>query len=89
MDRAEVPDCDRCTAFEENPREFAEREVCPACPWWRQVDNPVLNKLMHYLDLQDAGCPLGRHELADHEWKALLALKGERDRIWKEKHPKE
>lgn len=89
MDRAEVPDCDSCTAFEENPREFAEREVCPACPWGRQVDNPVLTKLLHYLDLQEAGCPLGRHELMDNEWKALLALKNERARIWALKHPKD
>ena len=35
--------------------------------------------------LEDAGCPLGRHELLDDEWLALGQLKVERDRILAEK----
>mgnify|MGYP001582295509 FL=1 len=35
---------------------------------------------MHYMNLQDAGCQLERHELTDEQWKLLLVLKQEREK---------
>ena len=37
------------------------------------------------MSLEDAGCPLGRHELLDDEWLAFGQLKVERDSILAEK----
>lgn len=87
--RAGVPGCEDCTAFEENPVEFAEREVCPACPWGRDVEDARIFRLLHYLELLDAGCPVGRHELFDSEWKAIGVLKAEREKIASEKGQRE
>lgn len=36
---------------------------------------------MYYLALQDAGCPLGRHELTNMEWMGLAMVKDERKRL--------
>ena len=43
---------------------------------------------MYYLSLQDAGCPIGRHELLNNEWQLLGLLKIEREIIGVEKHGK-
>ncbi len=37
------------------------------------------------MDLLDAGCPVGRHELTDPEWIAMGILKAERQRLIREK----
>ena len=43
---------------------------------------------MYYLSLQDAGCPIERHELRDELWILLGVLKTEREIISIEKHGK-
>lgn len=49
------------------------------------MEDARIFRLLHYLELLDAGCPLGRHELTDPEWKAIGALKAEREKIALEK----
>ena len=85
IERAKVPSCVECTAHEENPREFVENEICPACPWSQSIFNPRLDRVLHVLALLDAGCPVGRHELCNNDWVALGAVKRERDRLAAEK----
>jgi len=58
-----------------------EQEVCPVCPWSEEVQEPVIHRLLEVLALQDAGCPIERHELTNMEWKALGVVKAERERI--------
>jgi hypothetical protein len=82
--RSTTDDCDHCHAFDENPADFAEREVCPGCPWGREVDHPEIYRLLDYLALVESGCPVGRHELLDTEWRAIGAIKNERDRLIQE-----
>ena len=36
-----------------------------------------MRKLLHYMALETAGCPIGRHELTDEEWIWLGVLKSE------------
>lgn len=36
---------------------------------------------MHYIGLQEAGCPIERHELTDEQWLLLGRLKREMDKI--------
>jgi len=36
---------------------------------------------MYYLQLQDAGCPIGRHEIKNEEWLMLGTLKLEREKL--------
>lgn len=31
------------------------------------------------MELQDAGCPIGRHELTNQEWRGLGMLRRERE----------
>ncbi|MDF1537145.1 MAG: hypothetical protein P1S46_11760 [bacterium] len=81
MERSEVPDCDECDAYEENPRDYAILEICPECPWGQVVQNPLLDKMVRYLGLLDAGAPVGRWELTDEEWSILGALKLEREKV--------
>ena len=69
-------DCDAC--YEENPRDYVKQELCPTCPRGKQQHNPLLTKLLEYLGLMDSGCPLGRHELTNHEWRMIGLLKNER-----------
>ena len=38
--------------------------------------------------LADSGCPLGRHELRDHEWLMLGIIRSERDKIISEESKK-
>lgn len=79
--QSKVLDCAKCKAFEENPKEFAEKEICPTCVHKQKVGNPLIYKLTHYMSLQDAGCQLERHELTDEQWKLLLILKQEREKL--------
>ncbi|MDI6808267.1 MAG: hypothetical protein QME66_04700 [Candidatus Eisenbacteria bacterium] len=80
-ERADIPDCDECQAFQENPAEFAEKEICPDCAWSRDPEEPIIFKLLAYLDLLDAGCPVSRHELTDEEWRLVGIVKSERERF--------
>lgn len=81
MKRAEIPSCDACEAYEENPHDYVEAEICPSCPWQTRTYNPRLDRLLYYLALTDAPCPVGRHELANADWLALGTLRAERARI--------
>jgi hypothetical protein len=63
--------------------------VCPACPWDEVIDNPLLDKLLRSLSLQDAGAPVGRHELSDDEWLLLGRLKAERMELMKNENKNE
>lgn len=86
MERAEIPGCDECIKEieDENPADFAEQmlnERCPGCPWDANINDPLLFKLIEYLNLLDAGCPIERHELSNDEWVLLGKLKAERHRI--------
>lgn len=61
-----------------------EEEICPECPHSEEV-NPYLLYLLGFLELQEAGCPIERHELTNPQWKDLLKVRIERDRIVAEK----
>ena len=37
--------------------------------------------MLEYLSLQDAGCPIMRHELTNFQWQMLGVLKNEREKI--------
>lgn len=88
-ERTEVPYCDKCTAFEENTdKKYVEKEICPVCPWSREIKEPVIYKFLDYLALVDAGCPVGRHELTNTQWHAIGVLKQEREKIAVEKAKK-
>lgn len=78
MRMSEVPECEEC--YQENPKEYVEQELCPACPRKEDPQDPVLVRLVHFLGLQDSGCPIDRHELLDWEWQLLGHLKAERDK---------
>ena len=78
--QSKVLDCKECKAFEENPKEFAKKEICPACVHKQEVNEPIIHKLIHYMSLQDAGCQLERHELTDEQWISLGILKQEREK---------
>ena len=75
--RRDVPDCDECTAWEENPEEYCRDEVCPACPWGREVREAAIFRLLDWLALQNAGCRLDRHDLTNHEWHMLGIVRSE------------
>jgi len=38
---------------------------------------------LHFADLLDAGCPVGRHELTDEEWKYMPLIRAEKAK-WQE-----
>lgn len=40
-----------------------------------------MSRLLGYAAMQAAGCPIGRHELANHEWIMLGIVKTEQERI--------
>lgn len=65
-----------------------EEEICPVCPWNAEVREPVIHKLLDCLALQDAGCPIERHELTNFEWQALGVIKAERERVMAEEAKK-
>lgn len=67
--------------MEENPAEYLEKEICPLCPWGKEISNPLIYKLLDYITLLEAGCPVERHELTDFEWKAIAILKTEQQKI--------
>lgn len=46
-----------------------------------EVSEPVLFKLLDFMMLLDAGCPVRRHELIDEEWKLIGELFRERSKI--------
>ena len=79
--RQDVPDCDECDALDENPAEFAKNEICPGCIWMQEVQEPIIFKLLDYLALQTGGCPIGRHELTNEEWRLLGLIKSELEKI--------
>jgi hypothetical protein len=75
------PDCDECEALEDSPIDFVEQEFCPICPWGQEIEEPIVYKLMDYIGLQSAGCPIGRHELTNEEWRYLGIVKTEIERL--------
>ncbi len=89
MVRSETGTEDPCEAcerahYENNPADYAEQllaEECAACPLGREVDNPLLFLVMGIMELVEAGCPVGRHELRDEHWRLVPALKAERERL--------
>lgn len=81
MERAKVPFCGECKAYDENPRQFVEDTLCPACPWSQRIFNPRLDRLLFYMALTDTPCKVGRHELRNADWIALGRLKAERDKM--------
>lgn len=81
MRQAKVLDCDNCKAFDENPKSYVEKEICPACIHKKQVKEQIIYKLVHYMSVQDAGCQLERHELTDEEWILLGTIRQEREII--------
>jgi hypothetical protein len=86
MDREEVPDCNNCKAFDENPEDFVLQMLCPICPWSRELIEPrEMARLSHFMILMACGCPIERHELRNIEWRWLAALRNERDRVFAEK----
>ena len=54
----------------------------------QDVQEPLIYKLLDYLALLDAGCPVGRHELTDIQWQAMGVLKAAREIISAEKAKK-
>ena len=82
--RRDTPNCEECEAWDENPEEYVETEICPVCPWGRDVDDPIVYKLFRYVGLMNAGCPIGRDELLDPEWIALGVIRDEQDIISRE-----
>ena len=80
-ERSKIPCCEECAAYEENPKEYVDKEICPFCCWSVEIHEPIIYKLIEYLSLQDAGCPIQRHELVDREWQWLGTLKREREKI--------
>lgn len=63
-------------------------EDCADCARNRPIINLPLDRVMHYISLQDGGCPIGRNELTDMEWQAVAAIKLERDKLNAPKDPK-
>jgi len=60
--------------------------LCPICPWGRELREPqAMERLMRFLSLLDAGCPLERHELTNSDWVRLGLLRAERSRLLMEK----
>lgn len=66
-----------------------EKEFCPSCPRKRRTGDRRLDRFVHYLQLLDAGCPVGRHELLDHEWQTVGRLMREREAIAAERLKKD
>jgi hypothetical protein len=81
MERAKIPSCDACEAYDENPHDYVETEICPSCPWQKSIFNPRLDRLLFYMALSDSPCRVGRHELTNMDWIALGTLRAERDRM--------
>ena len=75
------PEPGECTAYTENPIDYVEEQVCPACPWGKEIENPEIYKLLDYIGLQNAGCPIDRDELRNEEWRAMGQVKAELDRL--------
>ena len=80
-EQARVPDCDHCEAWDENPADFVERELCPLCPHSREVMSPIIHTLLRYRAMIEAGCPVGRHELTNREWIQLGAIRAESEKL--------
>jgi len=70
--------------FEEQEREFIERECGKCARKKKNKAEPLAVYLLDKLGMQDAGCPLGRHDLKNHEWQLLGILKNERQLVWNE-----
>ncbi len=56
-------------------------EACAGCPWNEEPQELIIYKLMNFLHLLNSGCPLGRHELRNEEWRALGIVKNELERL--------
>ena len=54
-------------------------EVCDECVWGKTIPDLVLH-LYDFLLLQDGGCPIGRHELLDWQWRMLGYMRSVRDK---------
>ena len=64
-------------------------EICPSCARNREIEEPIIFKLLYLLNLQKTlekfGTQLDRHELTNDQWMALPVLKAGLDAI-KEKN---
>lgn len=80
-ERRNVPACDECEALDDAPVEEVEREFCSICPWGREPECKITVWLIEYSQLQAAGCPIGRHELTNDQWRWLGIVKGELERL--------
>jgi len=58
-----------------------EQELCPNCPHSREIENPILQKLLRYRAMIDAGCPVERHELTNQEWIWLGLIRAESEKM--------
>ena len=84
----ECADCEHDSRLD-NPAEFAEElldEECEKCPKGKPVKNPALTKLVRYMALLDADCPVERHELSETEWELIARLRVEEMLIISEKN---
>lgn len=54
-----------------------KEKLCPDCIRNESNENPYLDKLIHYMELQMNGCPIERHELSNFDWKMLGTIKRE------------
>jgi hypothetical protein len=57
------------------------REICAECPHGQEFETGVVPYLVRYLNLVEAGCPVGRHELTDEQWLMLGRIRGELKRL--------
>jgi hypothetical protein len=84
--RRDVPGCDECNVEDENPAEFVESgAACAGCPYDTEIKEPIVFKLLEYVNLQNAGCPIDRHELRTEEWILFGRVKAELERLEKVK----
>lgn len=65
-----------------------ETEICPICPWGREVSEPIIYKLMQYMALMDAGCPVEKNDLLIWEWQLIGVIKTEQQKITAEEAKK-
>lgn len=60
------------------------KEICPGCPWSQEPETELVFDLLRYAALQEAGCPIERHELSDDMWLLLGVVKTELAQIARE-----
>lgn len=70
-----------CTAFEDNPLEYAQQEICPSCLRKTYQPNGLLHLLLRKMHRIDMQCPVERDELSEEQWEALYALRNYRTQL--------